>query len=303
MAVVTRVSTFNVFQNTQGNIRDVQGSLFDLQRQISSGFQTETFEGLAPNTEQFTNLEAKIRKLTTYENNNSQAIARLESTGQAMDQFIELADDIEDLMVLRRDGVLEDNINFDLQLRNIRETLASQLNVSFEGRFLFGGTRTNIPPVITQPVPEAVTPGELDNNYYQGSSEDITLRASDEFELQYNVRADDIGFQKVFTAMSLALEGHEEDSDDKMISAINQMQDGIQGVISKRSEVNINFVNVTQITTRHEDLRLYWQGVSEELINTDLLSASTQVTQDEAQLQATFQVFARINNLRLSDFL
>lgn len=303
MAVVTRVSTFNVFQNTQGNIRDVQGSLFDLQRQISSGFQTENFEGLAPNTEQFTNLEAKIRKLTTYENNNSQAIARLESTGQAMDQVIELADDIEDLMVLRRDGVLEDNINFDLQLRNIRETLASQLNASFEGRFLFGGTRTNIPPVITQPVPEAITPGQLDNNYYQGSGEDITLRASDEFELQYNVRADDIGFQKIFTAMSLALEGHAEDNDDTMISAIDQMQDGIQDVISKRSEVNINFVNVTQITTRHEDLRLYWQGVSEELINTDLLSASTQVTQDEAQLQATFQVFARINNLRLSDFL
>jgi len=81
------------------------------------------------------------------------------------------------------------------------------------------------------------------------------------------------------------------------------MQDGLKEVIAEQTSVNSNIVAIESITTRHGDLQLYWKGVSESLINTDIVEASTQLAIDQTVLQAAFQSFASLNRLRLVDFL
>jgi flagellin-like hook-associated protein FlgL len=62
-------------------------------------------------------------------------------------------------------------------------------------------------------------------------------------------------------------------------------------------------VSLGEITDRHTSLSLYWKGVKENVIKTDLVAASTAVATDQAILQASFQTFAQVNRLRLLDFL
>jgi len=304
MAVINRISTFSVFNNTLNNVNTTQANLFDLQEQISSGLKTDEFSGLQGQVEQFTFLEASVKKAKAYQENNAQNVARLRTANISLEQIIDVADEIEDLIVLRRNPGIEDDIAFEQQMRSKLDTIAAELNSQFEGQYIFGGTRTNVPPVITEPtIPGPNSLGQPDAGYYQGSTEDITLRASDSVTIQGNIRADNIAFQNLFGAAFQALSGDAADQDVLLADATDQIQTAIQDLIALKANNDANLIALEDINRRHKSLQLYWQGVTENLAKTDVVAASTQVAVDEAVLQASFQSFSSINALRLSDFL
>lgn len=304
MSIVSRISTYSVFSNTLRDVNGTQAGLFDLQKQISSGFKTDNFQGLNGQVEQFTFLEAKIKKAQSYEDNNAVGVSRLQTANVALDQIIQIAGDMQNLITLRRDGALKDNIQFEQQMKGKIEALASELNTSFEGKFLFGGTRSNVPPIKTDPsIPTPITYGTLDAGYYQGSQENTTLRADDNVEITNSIRADNTGFQKLFHAAAWSIDGHVKDDDSIVSDSLDLLQSGIQDVIATQASNNVNITRLNDINDRHDSLRLYWKGVSEAIVKTDLVSASTQVAVDQAVLQATFQSFSVVNKLRLIDFL
>lgn len=300
---IQRISTFAVHQGLLQDVNKVQSNLFDLQKQISSGVKTQNFEGLATQVEPFTAVEAKIRRTETYLQQNSLIISRLNTTSQHLDTVIEMADQVQDLIILRRNPATGQDLNFVGQMESLRQTIAGALNESYEGRYLFGGTNTGRPPVITDPIPDPVTPGVADNNYYQGSTENITVRAQDSYEFEYNVRADNLGFQQLFSAMALAVQGDVSNTDGVLADAQDLINEAIENIIADQTRVNGQIVSLENINLRHDELRLYWQGIREEIINTDILAVSTEVAVDQAVLQASFQSFATINRLNLADFL
>lgn len=299
-----RVSTYTMFSNTLGNVSRVQKDLFELQDQISSGIKANEFRELSGQVEHFTQLESKVQRAQMYENNNAINIARLETTNIALSQIIDIADEMENIMALRRNEAFADNISFDEIMSSHIESLAVELNQTFEGRFIFGGTRTDVNPVIVDPqVPEPVVQGTPDANYYQGSTEDFTMRADDNVEMTINVRADNEAFQKLFSAAYLALEGHSTNDDELLVQAVDMVQEGMKDAIAIQASVNADTLAIRGISDRQESMRLYWQGVAEEISKTDLLAASTKLAVDQATLQASFQAFSVVNSLRLVDFL
>ena len=151
--------------------------------------------------------------------------------------------------------------------------------------------------------PKFEVDGVPDDGYYQGSAEDVIARADDNTEINYNVRADDEGIQQIFAGLAMAQKGHDNNSDEDLVKAYDLVTQGLDGVIAARSIVNQNKVAFDEINTRHESFKLYFQGVKEEIGNADIISVSTQVAINQGILQASFQAFARINSLKLSDFL
>jgi len=101
----------------------------------------------------------------------------------------------------------------------------------------------------------------------------------------------------------MARKGDQTNSQDDLIKAFNFAEQGLNEIISARAKVNANKVTLDQIVDRQTSLNLYWTGVKEEIVNADLVSVSTQVALNQGILQASFQSFARINSLRLVDFL
>ncbi len=299
---IERISTYATHQRLLIDSGRVQANLLNLQKQLSSGQKADDFKGLTGQVEQFTGLESKIRKARTYQDNNSLVITRLQAMNTSMDQIIQSADDLENLMVQWRNPANRNNMPLTQQLEGIKRAVAGMLNQSVEGRYLFGGTRTNIPPV-KELIPQPVTVGTPDDSYYQGSAEDIVVRAQDNVEIRYNIRADNSAFKKIFAAIFQAEQAGAQNSDEKMRAAINLVQQGIQEAISVQAEINQNVVSLEQINDRHLTLQLYWQGVTEQVSKTDIVAVSTQVAIDQSVLTATYQAFARISQLRLSNFL
>jgi hypothetical protein len=107
--------------------------------------------------------------------------------------------------------------------------------------------------------------------------------------------------QQIIAGIQQALQPGAGTSD--LQNAENLVNSGIQGVIALQASVNGNIVNVQQVDTQNQTLQTYFSGLSSNLTSSDTVSLSTQVTQDQTVLEATFEAFSRISSLSLANFL
>lgn len=298
-----RISTYALHQSTLRDAAHTQFELFKLQTQLSSGYKSQTFEGMADQTEQFLGLETRISKIDLYLKNNKLIESRVNTTVAVIDQTIETGTQIKNLILLRRNATTEESLAFPEQITNMWKALVAQLNTNSEGRYLFSGTRTDSLAVDADTFPTLEESGVPDTGYYLGSSENITARIDDNTDFTYNIRADEEGFQKIFAGLAMAMQGHNEQSDEDLAAAYTLVDEGVKAVISLQAKANANKVSISQVNERHESFKIYWKGVIEDVGSTDLVSVSTQVAINQGILQASFQAFGLINSLKLSDFL
>jgi len=299
---IDRVSTFGLFQSTMSNIFKVDSDIANLQNQLSSGFKSQDFAGISANSMQFLQLDDKLSRTNQYLSTNSIIRVRLNSTATVLSQVINTASELRNLILQRRNAANDVGI-FGTQLNAIWKSLAGQLNTTVDGRYIFSGGRTDTKAVNDKQFPAIIDDDALEADYYQGDSEDLNVRVSDNIDMVYNVRANEAGFQKIFAGLAMAQEGDASDSDDKLAAAYDLVSEGIQGVLTSQAQANSNIVELGNIEQDLGSLQTYWKGIKEEIGNTDLITASTQVAINQSILQAAFQAFARINSLRLSDFL
>jgi len=299
--VVSRVSTFALFNSTFRDVNDQFTKLADLQTQISSGFKANNFEKLNGEVERFTLLEGRQRQLDQFIQSNEVNISRLRIGDKALEQSINIADEMENLMVTRRSAVSQ-SLNFKQLMDNFMGSLQIEMNTTSEGRYLFGGSDTGTPPIEDIFV-IPVNPGTPDDGYYTGAKENVVFRVEEKLTYPFPVRADDEALQQIVAAYHKAVEADAAGSDAGIAEAIDLIQKGQEGLNSARGRINNSIINVTQINERHNQMKLYLKGVTEQVIKTDLASAATEVSNHQAALQATFQVYSRLSQLRLSDYL
>ena len=299
------ISTFNLQQQTLGNAFSTQQRLLETQNQISSGFRTDTFAGLgAGEVEALTSTDDTLSRIGEFLQNNAILSSRTNSQSQAIENVIDITTETRNIIVASRSGTSTDNAGFVRQLESQFQTIAAQLNINLENRFLFGGIRTDQPPVDTSSFPTLSNDeGIPEANYYRGSNQNTLIRAQDGLDIEVQARADDPAIQSIFAALAVAREGLEEDNDDKISQSIDLISQGLEQISLLQVELASINVNLEQSADRLQRQELYLQGVRDSLISTDLLSASTQVAIDQGILQAAFQSFAQINQLSLGDFL
>lgn len=302
MTTMNRVGSVTLLNSTLGDVGNLQRQLADLQEQISSGVKAKTFQGLNGQVEQYTLLESKMRRTESFIQGNVASIARLQTADQSLGQMVDIADDMENLIVMGLDTTTGGALAFRQQMENLLKAMGTSLNINFDGRYIFSGTATNqlpIPDVLTPPV----TSGIPDASYYAGSSTSVSMRADDNIAYDFPVRADDPAFQKIYAAAHMAIKAHESGDMLKMREALTMIQGGQDDLNTVRATVNMEIINVGDINDRLSSLNLYWKGVTEKVGKTDIVAATTQIASYEAVLQATFQVYARLSQLRLSDYL
>jgi flagellar hook-associated protein 3 FlgL len=284
------------------DVANVQQKLAKLQQQISSGLKADNYAELNGYVEQYTLLQQKIRSSQQYFDTNTVTLARLKTADQAVGNIVDIADSMENLIVQGRNSAAGDSIQFQQVMLGYLQQMSNELNMNFEGRYLFGGTNTNSAPVTNL---QSMTGdiGIANSGYYQGSTTNIVVTQDERSSFEWPVRADNPAFQKIIAAAHQAIQAFESKDDAGMASALDLMQEGQKELNATRSQLNNVVLNVEATNERLDSLKLYWKGVSESVANTDLVSATTEVSNHEALLQAAFAVFARISQLRLTDYL
>ncbi|PZP85681.1 MAG: hypothetical protein DI582_05050 [Azospirillum brasilense] len=304
---ITRLGNIALYNNTLSDVAGVQRRLAELQEQISSGIKAKDFRGLNGQVEQFVHLEAKMRTTSVQMENNQLNISRLKTADQAVGQAVDIADRMENLIAQARSGANGTSTDFAMIMRGYLDELGGAMNINFEGRYLFGGTNTSTPPVPNpQFAPQSV--GTPDAGYYAGAQQDLVYFSDERTQYEFPIRADDPAFQKIIAAAHAAIQAFASGTNGTPDSAglgnaLDLMQQGQAELNVARARLNSVTLNVEQANETLTSLNLYWKSVTEQVSRTDILAASTEVANNEAILQAAFQVFSRLSQLKLSDYL
>ena len=299
------VSTYSILQNTLTNVTDVENKLNEAQVQLSSGNKSADFTGLGSETQQYLSADGILAKTNQYLQDNKVVNIRLTATDTALSNIITSINSLQSIFSQQLSGAAN-NASFAIQLNSAWNDITQQLNSTANGQYLFGGTKTNAPPVDANNFPTLTVSGTPDTNYYRGSQQDITVRPQDNTLIKYNVRADEPGFQKLFAALAMAKESigaTQANSSDSISKAEDLLQDGLQDIIGIRATVGATTAQIGDINTSLTSQQLYWKNVRSDIGNTDIVSVSTQLAINQGILQAAFQAFAKITSLRLGDYL
>lgn len=297
---VNNVSTYASLQSLLQNMGQAQNALNNDQIAISSGHVSQTFDGLTGSVEQLTSFNAQIARLTNYQQDNSVVLSEQQTSNNALGQIQQVATSLVSLIAGQTGGLQNTTPAFQQQLQNLESSLTAQLNSTFGGNYIFSGTATNTAPV-KNPIPAPVTIGVPDDSYYQGSQQDSTLRIGDNQTVPNSIRADNTAFQQIYAGIAQAAQTGASTAD--LQSAENLVNQGLQGVIALQSTVNSNIVNLQQVDTQNQTLQTYYTGLTQTLTQSDVVSLSTQVAQDQSVLEASFEAFSRISSLSLANFL
>lgn len=296
-----RIGSLALINDTLRDVTSSQTKISTLQNQISSGYKSKDFAGLNGSVEQFTQLGIQLDRARQFKINNELNISKLQTADAALAKIVDIADQIKNIIVGANGAVIESS-NIPQIVGDLLKSFGGELNTSFNGHYIFGGADT-----IHAPVPQTnmdnVALGVPDDIYYVGAKQDTVLRADERTDVTFPARADDIAFQKIYAAARQAINAAANNDQVSMQAAQQLIQDGQKDLIGVRSRIGSAAANLQSINDRLGALTTYWTQLSDSVSKTDIVAASTEVASYQAILQATFQVYARISQLRLSDYL
>jgi flagellar hook-associated protein 3 FlgL len=302
MATTSRVSTYSYTQQVISDYSQSQSALVDMQRQVSSGKIARTFEDLSGRVEKVNALENKRKNLAHNTNSNNQILSNLETSGKAVDDIIDATDDILSLMIQAKSATQAQYPLFAAQLKTKMDNIGGLLNNNIGGRYLFSGGKTNTAPV-TIPVPASFAIGVPDSNYYNGDDEVLTARVTETFLLPYGVRANQDGFKNLFAAINQSIEGLKANAPTIIDAAITLLNTSAEDINAIKSDINANIATINESNAFLDATQAYVLGIYGTETSADTVALSTQIATQQSVLQASFQVFARISGLKLSDYL
>ncbi|MDX2095114.1 MAG: hypothetical protein SFW64_04160 [Alphaproteobacteria bacterium] len=299
--VASRIGSLSLINDTLRDVTTSQTKLSELQNQISSGLKSRDFAGLNGSVEQFTQVNGQIERAAQFNVNNQLNISKLQTADTALSNIVDIADRIK-TAIIGANGATLQTANLPQVVGDLLASLAGELNTTFNGNYIFAGTDTSNPPVPSTSATNTLV-GLPDDNYYVGAKQDVTLRADERTEIAFPARADDIAFQKIYAAAKQAISAAITGDPTQLQQAQQLIQDGQKDLVTVRSRIGGAALNIQAIDGRLRDLSSYWKQLSDGVSKTDIVAASTEVAGYQSILQATFQVYARLSQLRLSDFL
>jgi len=304
--MVDRIASFVQTGNIiSGNMR-LQSLYGDVNKQIASGLKSQGFTGIE-DSKRLLNLESDYERITQQTENTVIASDRVDIMYDAVRSIVEQSQKFMGDLSASISGYGSQGGD----LSNIAQTnllqVAGQLNTVIEGRHLFAGSATKTVPVDLNAVGFGgqlfVLPGPSvsNTNYYQGNNYTQTVESSDGFNVDYGVTADNPAFELIIRAYDLVITNPTDA--DTLQEAIRVLQLGID----QTAILNANISQEAQVLESQEITNLEELNILDTQIvsirEVDLAGATVQLSQIEAQLEASYSATAKLLRLSIVDYI
>lgn len=302
---MTRVSTYTITNNLFNQTQRLQGNYATANLQSSSGLKSESFEGIAGDSQRLLALNAEYATL------NGQALA-MNTAQTRLSTLKNITTTIGDALNSATSLIANALSGLDLvggaasnaeQARVIRDEIASLLNSRVGGTYIFGGSVYDAPPVDLTEVTydPGAAPATPTTAYYKGDTKIDSVRTSSSLTISYGVTADNDAFERAFRALTLVIESPADDT--LLRQALDLVRDASYGV----AQIGGDLIAKSNIVTAQASINTNTSDYLEQLISgvrdADAATAAVQISQIETQLQASYGSLAKLLQLRLTDYL
>lgn len=302
-----RVATFTQTNQLIFNNMRLQTQYAENQLQVSSGFKSQNYQGIARDTSRLLNLEGDMKRIQQQTENTQIALDRVNLMWGGSTNLLEQSQSfVADLQATVSSFGLQgaDLVNTATTRLN---ALAGTLNTQIADRFLFAGSNTQVAPVdLTDPtwggqLFTAPGPSVVDTNYYQGNDYIQNVESVDGYTVNYGVTADDPAYEKLIRGYDLIITNPTDQ--DTLEEAFRIMTEALDDIAVLNAQMAQDAQVLTQqLDDNQEELNL----LDNQIVNireADVAEASVNLKQLETQLEASYTITAAMLNLKLSDYI
>ena len=297
-----RVSSYGQSNYMLSQLMKLEGKYSAVTTQSSSGLKSETFSGIASDSQTVLNLQSQYSRITTQTSNATNAkstVTSISSTLSSMGDVVTSA--LSNLSVaISTTGSTGTSTQTEMQLS--LNQLVNLMNTQYAGNYIFSGSATSTAPVnLSDSNYTNLSTTTANTSYYQGNNTVASVQASDDLTVNYGISADNTSFEKALRALSIAVANPNDTTSLKAAyDLLGQASTGI-GDLESQATVQSNTLD-NQITVNSGALSYIDTNIS-DLTSADLSQVSVQLTDMQNQLQASYAALAKLLNLNLSNYL
>ena len=307
---IDRVANLTQHQFLLNEFMKVQKRMADTQEQISTGKVGDQFKDISEDAGVL--LAAKRAEARTQ--GYMDAATELASRLQLQDvQITTLADHANDL----RQGVTEALANnkglaFMERVDGIFRMAVNILNARVDGRYVYGGTRTDVPPVNVETLKDLAAAPTV-ASVFDNSQTKTSMQIDDGETMEFGVLASDLGTQLFTSIRNIAQfnAGPNGPFGDDLTAAQRSFLEGeLQNIITAADGLNLeaakNGVHQNEVSDaleRHDASKVVLKSMISDIEDVDMAEAITRLNQTQVAAQATAKMLAELNQLTLLNFL
>lgn len=281
-------------------IRDLQARIQEGQAAVASGKAARRYAEIADRVSQDLAYNHDLRLLETRVQQNRQILERMRIADGAMTALSDLAQRARTLLLQRLDPATGSSVPFINEIDGMLTEIESRLNLRFDGRYVFSGSRTDTEPVaIPNPPPTAADP----TTYYYGDLVAPRVRADEGIEIVYLPTAAEQPFAELIGALGAARAAHLANDRNALQSALDALGRAISGLADLRGDYGARAARLEAIVETQESTRLYLGELINGIEGVDLPQVVSRLAADQAALEASYLTIARLSQLSLTDFL
>lgn len=317
--MVSRIGSFANQQLILDATLRTQSQLAETRLQAASGKKSQIFSGIAPDSSRLVNLKNEVAKSEQYIENIATTEKRLTLMNLSLETLDEIAREMRSITVSSLNGEAANTNNLSFVATEFLDQAVELLNQKDDSRYLFAGGKTDTKPVdLNNGVYTAPTPppfdAVVDTGYYEGDATVQQVRIDDGVTVQYGITADQSAFEKVIRALdniaqttfTNPITAAEKQVLNDAITLLTEATEnnGAQKTIGGfAADVALDLRTIDIQKDRHGEFINFAVDSIADIENVDTAETLTLLNFQQVQLEASFQIVARLGQLSLSNFL
>lgn len=333
-----RISTYGFSLDMISKNSRLQKQLGDLQQQIATGVKSSTLDGYGVDNLRLQNARISTSSIDNYIFNIESATSRVRQISLGVEEISEQANNVLGaLAILPQEGDI-DITNVKTLASNARDIIEGILNQSLGPDFIFSGSDVNSKPLenigsLTTRIQLQVTSWldgtnnaatfETNMNAYSDSqvgfslgvqsSTSLYVRADDNFEVDYTVKANDSGFKDILVGLTAISEmefpdpavdlATREDFFNLVDSFHKKVQSGIEDIRAAEIKLAAADGSIGRKLQQHQTDKGFLQTTIEDIQSIDPAEAVVRFQSLQTNLEAAFQATSIIGSLSLARLL
>ncbi|MBB6251553.1 flagellin [Nitrospirillum iridis] len=306
---MNRISTSGAHNALVQYMLKNESALNSAQVQESTSTKSTTYAGLAStgldgNVKLLVNLESEVSYSSTLIANADAAVTKIDAIASDITSISDIATSLKTAISEAMSTDETSRSTYQEEASGWLSDVASILNDTYGGQYIFGGSDTTHAPVSV----DSATYGALtsssdaDTSYYSGNDTLASVRVSSSQTISYGVTADDPSIEKLMRALNMISNTTPLD-DDTLTSALDLVNTASSGLSDIGQTLSDTSSRIQTASSHLSDINSFASDQSSDIKSVDLAEVSTTVSTLQTSLEATMQAIAASQKMSLVNYL
>ncbi|MEC9291827.1 MAG: flagellin [Pseudomonadota bacterium] len=302
--MVTRISTSFLNSTLVNRLQTSNVQIAKNTYQISSGLEARRYEDISTETNALFDLKELRSSNERYIRNIEDVTARLSSSENALQGLSDLMADASNLWTLgRNENSAESRAALAPKAEALTRTFYQLFQTQFEGRYIFSGQASENPPLNQSPTAN-ISPGNpAPTTYYTGDVARPSVITGEGIQIPYGVTGDQQGFADMLAGLEALWFGLENNSTTEIDNAIELLNNAQTELSDMLGEIGGQIESLNLLKDRHESANINITERVDDIEKADITEAISNYSANQAVLESSMAILARLQSTSLLDFI